>query len=383
MRSLWNLLAVVLLLLGMTGCDPCRDLDARMAPPLPSTPTPHQMVLSISGIGLSARLGDAFPEGKATRDGTTVLWDTLATKFGTAGSEAMVGLRVQREGELTGGTFRFPIELTSEVRGGGFALGIEAAGDSTLTLAGGGAPGDLAPWLDSLRAGWLSELRLVTLSGWFVPGATLALVADAPTISGGVITVPIGTSLPGAALDAGQRAIRPGMADDFTLALSMPLLSSLARGGWKPVLRGGAPLPSRAAPDGWSLAPLPPVLAERGLEVPVLAKRADACVWTELAVQTRPALAAGGLGWKAPATQRVAVHGEVTEDAALARAGLDLLALPVARLPLLGPGDLPSEARIVRFQGNSLLLDGVLGPIRAPRKGPRPQLPRPGLPANP
>ena len=383
MRHVAPSLLCAFFLVGTTGCDPCREIDTRLTHPVTGAPSATQIVLSMNGLGLSSRAGDAFRPGSTTLSGGRLMWETLAVTFTPKRSEARVGLRVERGGAgLIGGTLRFPVEVVATPTSTGFTVGLKPAGASELSLADDSDGSALLPELDAMRGSLVGADSLARFDGWFAPGNTLPLSFSEPVVQGSVVRIEIATGLPAAALDAGERALRPGMADDFTLAVSMDLLSQLSRAGYLPTTR--TPLPSAVGMDGWRLMAETPAISERGLSVPVLAREEGHCVYVEIAAETKPGTRKGGLGWKPAATRRVSHRGEVEGDAAIARAALDGLAAPLSVLPLRGPASHQAQARLVRRQGNGLLLDGVLGPIKARTKRRPP--PPPGLrgpPTNP
>ncbi len=354
-----------------------------MAPPVTGAPSATQVVLSMNGLGLSSRAGDAFRPGATTLSGGNLVWETLAVTFAADGSEARVGLRVERGAAgLIGGTLRFPVEVVATPTSTGFTLGLKPAGASELSLADGSDGRALLTDLDALRESLVNADDLGRFDGWFTPGAALPLSFSEPVVQGSVVRIEIATGLPAAALDAGERALRPGMADDFTLAVSMDLLSQLSRAGYLPTTR--TPLPSVGGMKGWRLVAETPSTSKRGLAVPVLAREEDRCAYVEITAETKPGTREGGLGWKPAATRRMAHRGAVEGDAALTRAALDGLAAPLAVLPLRGPANHQAQARLVRRQGNGLLLDGVLGPVKVPTKRrPPPPLGLRGPSANP
>jgi len=379
---------IIPLLLGTTGCDPCSGINARLAPPLL-----HEIVedgthvlLQASTIGLGSRLSDSFPEGDARWENGMVSWDTLAITLNEAGSNAAVGIRLHTGDAVLGGTLRFPIALATKHREGGFTIGATPSGPSSLSLSEGAPPAGLQARLDSQRASWLEASPLLEFSGWYRPGKFLPISASQPTLDGAVLRVEIATALPAAPIDAGERATRPGMADDFTMAISSSLLSQLARGGWRPVLAGPSTSEAWAPPSGWSLAALAPGAGKRSLDIPVVARRTESCSYLELTVQVGPAVVDGGFGWKPDARHSVlGKRGEASEDetASLVASSLLGLSAPLAQLPVRGPDKYPAVLRIARSQNNTLLLDGLLGPIKVNRKAPPLRGLPPGTPTSP
>lgn len=381
-------LVIIPLLLGTTGCDPCSGIDSRIAAPILDEviPSTTHVLLQASTLGLGSRLSDAFPEGETLWDDGMVSWDTLAVTLRGSGSSAAVGIRLHTKDAVLGGTLSFPIVLTTERRKGGFAIGATPAGPSSLALSEGSPPAGLQQLLDGHRESWLSASSVLEFSGWYRPGAFLPLESSPPVLDGAVLRVEIATALPAAPIDAGERATRPGMADDFTMAISSSLLSQLARGGWRPVPTHHDAGEAWTPPPGWSLAALAPGPGKRSLKIPVIARRTDTCSYVEFTVNVGPAVLGDGFGWKPDARHSVTQRrGDVSdiETKRLADSALVALAAPLAQLPVRGPNKYPAVLRIVRTQKNTVLLDGLLGPIKVSRKEPPMRGVPPWTPASP
>lgn len=341
------------------------------------TPTEPQIVLTISGIGLSARAGDVFTPGKGVIAGVDVSWQALGVRFSESGSVATIGVLVRRPAALVGGTLTVPVHLRTTTKGSTANLRLVPSGPSSIALADGSDASEIAAALDPVVGGWFRE-PLVGLDGWYRTDGALPMIVGPAKVDGPVIRWEIATGLPAAPVDAGERALRPGMADDFTMAVSTELVTMLAQGHWTPVLRAGDPLPSLAIPGDFTIAVGRPNKTDRGFEVPSLARTAGRCRFADLRTEAQPAASDGGLSWKAPSRIGMPASHKVSDEErnALAATALDVLSAPLAALPLTGPKRYQAQARIVRSHENTLLLDGVLGAVKGRRlpKGPPPPI---------
>jgi|GEM_PF-7063077 len=369
-------LFVATVLLGMTGCAPCSDIDRRMAPVLIGTPDPSvdQFVLQASGLGLTAGVNDSFTPGAIEWDGRRLAWETFAVRLSSTGSQAMVGVTLASEQSVIGGTLSFPVSLVTHRTDGGFRVGLVAAGPSALSLAGDAQAPGAAQVLTPLRAAWLDSAPLLSFTGWYRPGERLPIRVTDAVFKGGVVRVTGSTALLALAVATEERAMRPGMSDDFTLAVSTSLLAALARGGWRPA-NGAAGAATTPLPEGWTVTALAPEPGARGLVVPVLARSEGACRFVELTAPTGPLIRDAAFAWKDAGAVAVTAQrdAESVDHNSLANAALRALAQPLAHPPLAGPRG-GAVVRIVRNSDTAVLLDGVLGPLTVRMMAPPPQV---------
>jgi hypothetical protein len=388
-------IALALLLFGMTGCAPCGVIDQRMAALPVGSPAPDRphVLLQASTLGITARVAQAFSSGQSRFGDTRIAWSTLGLDLGDA-PRASIGLRVDGPSGSSSGALSFPVRLRTDRGDGGFSVVLEPAGPGDLSLT---PPleesAEIVTQLAPLREGWVGSTPVVRFAGWYRPGEFLPLHVSDAVLDSSVVSVAVATGLPLPATVVAPRAGRPGMADDFTLAVSMPLLAALATGGWRPVPVAAEAAPAPPSVPGWTVVPLSPVRGPRGMRVPALARRSDRCAFAEVSVETSPALHDGRLTWRSPRNLQVAQQRGAEDPSLhdqLAAAALESLMAPLVPLPMVGPGAHPAVARIPRTADEVLLIDGLLGPSKAPLQrappgGARPRVSRPesGPPASP
>lgn len=363
---------VALLLLIQTGCSPCRGLDERFALPSPSdVVTERQMVLTLSLPGVARVGGAGFVPGSAPLGDHTVRWQGLATRMTERGLEAAATVRLESADAATTGTWAFPLELRVQARGPGFDLLLAPAGPGTLHLPEAPAGLDVDAVLTRARGSWL-DAPIASLPGWFRPGEYLELTPGPLEVGSLVARLPIGTRLPGEPATDVARVLNPGLAEDVSLAVSLPVLAALAEGGWRPV--SPAPAPEEA---GWQVRVTKLSSDERSLALTASTRSTGTCGFgtvastgklgtdkgalTARSVQVRSIDDEGGAPVQ-PAASAVAAQGWAQVTAALAGA-------------VKGPEGAPCSLRLVRRHAQTLLLDGLLRAPKPPSRGPSPAPP--------
>ena len=394
------LLLLLIALLGTTGCDPCRDLDARFAPPalrpVPADAQP-QLEVQVSLPGLSVRMGDAFRPGAIAQPGATsaaVRWTHLALQRSDV-LTAVVSIVVASPDGDHAGTVRIPVEPTLQTGPGSVRVVFEASGPPEARIDGvdGAGRAAVAAAIKAHAGAWIAA-PAVDVMGWFRPGQTLPIEAVDLSWGKGVLTLQLATGLDAAPLTVADRARRPGMADDVTITASLSLMAALADGGWLPMPAAGPgggtePVPTwPAPPPGWQVRAGTPTTGDQGVRVPVIARRTDQCSFVAGHADVAPGVALGFLGWHAPrgleVTERRGAGRDVPDHMidALVRAALAGLAAPLSPAPVLGPATVDGvrgPLNLVRTEGDGLLLDGLLAPPRArPDRGEPPRIPTGG-----
>ena len=382
------LLLALLVLPGTTGCDPCRGTDAAFASPaLRAIPddAAAQMEIQVSLPGLSVRMDEVFPGGRAG----SVRWTGLSLER-TGGLAAVVAILVSDGGRDAAGTIRVPVAPEVADKGAGLAVFLDPTGPAEVRI------GDVSPEaraeIDRLAASmppaWLAAPVLDVL-GWFSGAEYLPLRAVSVSAGNGVLSLQLATGLEAAPLSAPEKARRPGMADDVTVSTSLSLLTALQAGGWLPVPpRGPAGATEKpptwpTPPNGWAVRTSVPGTGDHGLVVPVTARRDDVCSFIRLDAAVKPGVAIGFLGWHPPqeltVTERRGGAKDLPDHAIddLTRAALAGLAAPLSPSPVLGPGTVNGvrgPARLVRTEGDALIIDGLLVPAQSrPKRNKRPR----------
>ncbi len=395
-----RLLPLFLILLGATGCDPCRGLEPRFeVPPLRNIPADAapQLEIQVSLPALTVRLDQAFAEGGSVRAGEPdgVTWTGLALER-SDGLTAVVSVQVTRDGAQHPGTVRIPVHPEARAKGPGVEVKLVPDGPAEARVPGLDDAGErtLAALIAARQQEWLAAPALDVL-GWFRQGGFLPLQVVGVSAGKGVLILQLATGIDAAPLANEASARRPGLADDVTISASMSLMQGLAAGGWLPLPPrgpGGATeaLPTwPAPPPGWQVRAGLPVSGERDLRVPFIARRLDRCSFVAVDAEVKPGVALGFLGWHPP--QRLTVtegrgREEVPEHLVdgLTRAALASLAAPMSPPPVLGPGSLTGvrgPLRLVRTAGDALMLDGLLVPATSrPKRGPPARLQDPSGP---
>ncbi len=388
-----RLLLLLLVLLGTTGCDPCRDLDPRFGvPELREIPAgaATQLELQVSLPALTVRLDQAFRDGASVRAGETsgVRWSGLALDRGD-GLTAVVAVHVASGGREQPGTVRIPVRPEATVKGPGVIVHLVPDGDPVSRVQGLDAAAEAA--LQSTIAArmddWLEAPALDVL-GWFRADGFLPLSVVDVSAGRGVLILRLATGIEASPLTNEDKARRPGLADDVTISASLSFLSGLQAGRWLPVPpRGGSGATEKAPtwplpPEPWQVRVGEPGPGERDLRVPFIARRTDQCSFVAVDAEVAPGTAAGFLGWHPPQRLTVTegrgdleVPEHVVDD--LTRAALAGLAAPMSPPPVLGPGSLTGvrgPLRLVRTGGGAIMLDGLLVPVERRKQrgaGPR------------
>lgn len=360
---------VALVLLIQTGCSPCRGLDERFALPSPgAAATPRQLVLTVSLPGVARAGGAGFVPGSAPLGDHTVRWQAFATRMTERGLEASASVRLEAPATASTGTWVFPLELRVEPRGPGLDLLLAPAGPGRLTLEGAPDDLDVASVLTRARSGWL-DAPVASIPGWFRPGEYLELIPGPLEVGSLVARLPIGTRLPGDPATDVARILNPGLAEDASLAVSLPVLAALAEGGWRPVSPAAAPETA-----GWQVRVTGLTSTERSLQLTASARSTAGCGFGTVDSTGKLATAHGvlspqGVSVRAvddeggapvqPAAQAVAEQGWAQVSAALAGA-------------VRGPDATPFGVRLVRRHAQTLLLDGLLRGLPPPSRGSSP-----------
>ncbi len=384
-----TLLLLLLVLPGMTGCDPCRDLDARFeAPALREIPegAPTQLEIQVSLPALSVRLDQAFRDGASVRPGEAngVRWSGLALDR-SEGLTAVVAVHVASGGDERPGTVRIPVRPEAVPKGPGVAVRLAPDGDPVVRVEGldEAARAALQSTIAARSDDWLEAPALDVL-GWFRADGFLPLSVVDVSAGKGVLILRLATGIEARPLTNEDRDRRPGMADDVTISASLSLLTGLESGGWLPIPPRGTsgatekPPTWPVPPPGWQVRVEEPDKGARDLRVPFIARRTDQCSFVAVDAEVAPGIAAGFLGWHPP--QRLTVtegrgDREVPEHVVddLTRAALAGLAAPMSPPPVLGPGSLTGirgPLRLVRTGSGAMMFDGLLVPaVRRPQRG--------------
>lgn len=381
------LLTLLLLLTGTTGCDPCRDLDPRFARTdvrtIPSD-APVQLEVQVSLPALSVRLGEAFTPGSSG----PVRWTGLSLER-TSGLAAAVSIVVDEGGVERAGSVVIPVAPKAQPKGPGVAVFLEPTGPAEVRFDG---LADAArARLDALAQrpeAWLTAPALDVL-GWFREDAFLPLQALSVSAGKGVLILQLATGLQAPPLTVEDSQRRPGMADDVTISMGLGLLTALHAGGWLPLPPRGPSGATEATPtwptppDGWQVRAGVPAPGERDLRVPWIARRTDTCSFVAVDAEVKPGIALGHLGWHPPQKLTVterrgdseSLPDHVVDD--LTRAALASLAAPLSPPPVLGPATVHGvrgPLRLVRLEGDAVMLDGLLVPAKArPKRGTPPR----------
>lgn len=378
-----RLLPLLLILLGTTGCDPCRDLGPRFEVPalraIPPDAEP-QIEIQVSLPALTVRLNEAFQPGALVRTGATtgVRWTGVALER-TGGLTAVVSVLVASEGGERHGTVRIPVRPEASPKGPGVVVRLVPSGPAEARVPGleGDATAALTAAIASRQDDWLAAPALDVL-GWFRADGFLPLQVLDVSAGKGVLLLRLATGIDALPLGNDARTRRPGMADDVTTSMSMALLAGLQAGGWLPLpARGPNGATEKAAtwpepPPGWQVRASEPRAGERDLLVSFAARRRDQCSFVAVDAEVAPGVALGFLGWHPP--QRMTVterrgadeHPEHVIDG-LTRAALAGLAAPMSPPPVLGPGSLTGvrgPLRLIRTDGGAMMFDGLLVPPR-------------------
>ena len=363
---------LALLLLVQTGCSPCRGLDERFALPSPGDEvTERQLVLTASLPGLARAGGAGFVPGSAPVGEHTVRWQGLATRMTERGLEAAATVRLESRDAASTGTWVFPLEVRVKPRGPGLDLLLAPAGPGTLSLPQAPEGLDVDAVLARARRSWL-DAPVASLPGWFRPGEYLELHPGPLDVGGLVARLPIGTRLPGEPATDVARVLNPGLAEDLSLAVSLPVLAALAEGGWRPV--SPAPAPEEA---GWQVRVTKLSSTERSIELAASARSTEVCGFGTVESSGKLGTTQGAL-----AAQSVQVRSVDDEGGAPLQPGASAVAgqgwaQVVAALAgaVKGPENAPYTLRLVRRHAQTLLLDGLLREPRPPSRGPSPAPP--------